>query len=122
MNITIYHNPCCSKSRKTLELIETHGITPNIVEYLDDPPDADTVLTLARLLKIRVIDLLRSGEADFAALTNESSSDDDAALAEGLKNHPRALQRPIVVDEDRKKAVIGRPPENVLELLGDDAT
>jgi len=122
MNITIYHNPSCSKSRKTLELIEKKGITPNVVTYLDNPPDADTVLTLARLLDVRVVDLLRPGEADFAALTEESSPNDDAALAEGLRNHPKALQRPIVVDEDRKKAVIARPPENVLELLGDDAT
>ena len=69
MNITIYHNPACSKSRKTLELIEEHGITPTIVRYIDNPPDSDTVLTLARLLDVRVLDLLRPGEADFAALT-----------------------------------------------------
>lgn len=117
MNITIYHNPACSKSRKTLELIENHGITPKIVEYLKDPPDADTVLNLARLLGLRVLDLLRPAEADFAALTGKTPTDDDAALALGLQNHPKALQRPIVVDETTSRAIIGRPPENVLELL-----
>ena len=117
MNLTIYHNPSCSKSRKTLELIEDHGITPRIVEYLKEPPDADTVLGLASQLGLRVVDLLRPAEDDFAALTRDISTDNDAALAAGLQSHPRALQRPIVVDESAGKAVIGRPPENVLKLL-----
>ena len=117
MKLTIYHNPSCSKSRKTLELIEKQGIIPRIVEYLKTPPDAETVLSLATSLGVRVVDLLRPAEADFAALTENASADDDAALAAGLKNHPRALQRPIVVDEDSGKGVFGRPPENVLELL-----
>jgi len=117
MNLTIYHNPSCSKSRKTLELIEKHGITPRIVEYLQAPPDADTVLGLASQLGVRVIDLLRPAEDDFAALTQDVSTDNDAALAAGLKSYPRALQRPIVVNESTGKAVIGRPPENVLRLL-----
>ncbi len=117
MNLTIYHNPSCSKSRKTLELIEEQGIKPRIVEYLKTPPDADTVLNLARQLGVRVVDMLRPAEADFAALTGKLSKEDDAALAAGLQQHPKALQRPIVVDEDADKAVVGRPPENVLELL-----
>jgi len=117
MNITIYHNPSCSKSRKTLELIETYGIKPTIVEYLKEPPNAETVLSLANCLGIRVVDMLRPAEADFAALTEKAPIDDDSALAEGLKHHPSALQRPIVVDEIARKAVIGRPPENVFELL-----
>ena len=117
MKLTIYHNPSCSKSRKTLELIEKQGITPRIIEYLKMPPDAETVLSLATSLGVRVVDILRPAEADFAALTENASADDDAALAAGVKNHPRALQRPIVVDEDSGKGVFGRPPENVLELL-----
>ncbi len=117
MNITIYHNPSCSKSRKTLEIIEQHGIKPKIVEYLKEPPNADTVLSLAKFLGVRVVDMLRPAEADFASLTEKTSTDDDAALAVGLQNHPKALQRPIVVDETASKAIIGRPPENVLELL-----
>jgi arsenate reductase (glutaredoxin) len=117
MNLTIYHNPSCSKSRKSLELIEEQGITPKIVEYLQTPPDADTVLALASQLGVRVIDLLRPAEDDFAALTKDISTDNDAALAARLKSYPRALQRPIVVNEDTGEAVIGRPPENVLGLL-----
>ena len=117
MKLTIYHNPSCSKSRKTLKLIENHGITPRIVEYLKAPPDADTVLSLATSLGVRVVDILRPAEDDFTALTEHASPDDDAALAAALKNHPKALQRPIVVDEESGKGVVGRPPENVLELL-----
>lgn len=117
MNLTIYHNPSCSKSRKTLELIEEHGIKPKIIEYLKTPPDAETVLKLASQLAIPVVDMLRRAESDFAAIVQSASLDDDAALAAGVRNHPKALQRPIVVDEDAAKAVIGRPPENVLALL-----
>lgn len=118
MNLTIYHNPHCSKSRKTLELIEKNGITPNIVDYLRTPPDCDTVLRLARMLGISVSQMLRPAEPDYAQLTASVSADDDSALAAGLAQHPKALQRPIVVDEDREKAIIGRPPENVLDLIG----
>jgi len=117
MNITIYHNPSCSKSRKTLELIEEQGITPRIVEYLKTPPNAETVLILASQLGVTVADMLRSGESDFAAIVEKASVDDEAALAAALKDHPKALQRPIVVDEDAGRAVIGRPPETVLTLL-----
>ena len=117
MKLTIYHNPACTKSRKTLELIEQHGITPTIVEYLETPPGVETVLRIADMLGMRVIDILRPAEREFAAITQSAASDDDAALAVGLQNHPKALERPIVVDEDAGKAIIGRPPENVLELF-----
>lgn len=117
MKLTIYHNPSCSKSRKTLELIEIHGITPNIIEYLKTPPDAETVLSLANQLGVTVVDMLRPGEDDFTALTGKASTEDNEALAAELKHHPRAMERPIVVDEEAGKAVIGRPPENVLVLL-----
>ena len=117
MNLTIYHNPSCSKSRKTLELIENEGISPTIIEYLKTPPDADDVLRLAAQLGVNVVDMLRPNEDDFAALTGKASLGDNAALAAGLKNYPRALERPIVVDEEAGKAIIGRPPENVLKLF-----
>lgn len=100
-----------------MELIKNYGFIPNIVEYIQAPPDAETVLRLADQLGVSVVAMLRPGEDDYAALLKNIAADDDAALAAGLKNHPRALQRPIVVDEDRGMAVIGRPPENVLELL-----
>ena len=117
MNLTIYHNPACSKSRQTLAILNERGISPTIVEYLKTPPDAETVLDLARKLGASVAEIMRSNEADFAAITAEVSADDDAGMAAGIGAHPKALQRPIVVNEDTGKAVIGRPPENVLELI-----
>lgn len=117
MSITIYHNPACSKSRKTLELIESQGVTPTIVRYLDEPPDAATLVSIAKFLDIPLADLLRQSEDAFTAAGDEVPLQDENALAVWLQAHPRVLQRPIVVDEVNGRAVIGRPPENVLELL-----
>jgi arsenate reductase len=118
MSITIYHNPRCSKSRKTLELLELSGVTPTIVEYLNDAPTAAATLRHAALIGVRVADLLRRGEAEFKDASDLPNLDDDEALAAWLEVHPKVIERPIVVDEENDKAVIGRPPENVLELLG----
>ena len=117
MKITLYHNPNCSKSRKTLNLLKENGIEPNIVTYLTEPPAAESILHLANLLSLKVADLLRKGEEDVTSASDLPSLDDDAALASWIQQHPRTLQRPIAVDEDDDRAVIGRPPENVLELL-----
>ena len=117
MNVTIYYNPRCSKSRKTLELITNTGVRPAVVEYLAEPPVAETILRLAALLSLRVSELLRRGEAEFRSATDLPDLDDDAALAAWIEKNPKVLQRPIVVDEDHSRAVIGRPPENVLQLL-----
>lgn len=117
MNISIYHNPRCSKSRKTLEIIQNSGIRPRIIEYLKEPPDAATTEHLAAMLGLSVADLLRKSEAEFVGADDTPSLGDDAALAAWIAKHPSVLQRPIVVDNDRNRAVIGRPPENVLELL-----
>ncbi len=117
MKITLYHNPNCSKSRKTLELLKKHGIEPNIVSYLTEPPAAESILRLANLMSLRVADLLRKGEEDVTNASDLPSLDDDTALADWIQKHPKTLQRPIVVDEAGERAVIGRPPENVLELL-----
>ena len=117
MAIIIYHNKRCSKSRKTLELIEGAGISPEIVAYLDTPPDGATILELAKLLEISVNGLLRRGEAEFRKADDLPDLDDDTALAGWLSAHPRVIERPIVVDATRHRAVIGRPPENVLALL-----
>ncbi|MCB1844768.1 MAG: arsenate reductase (glutaredoxin) [Halioglobus sp.] len=117
MTLTIYHNPQCSKSRKTLELIQERGITPVIVPYLDEAPTAATTLRLAAALSLPVKALLRTGEQDFKAAMDSLDVNDDRTLAEWLQEHPRLLERPIVIDEVSGKAVIGRPPENVLALL-----
>lgn len=119
MTITIYHNPSCSKSRKTLELIRDRGIEPRIVEYLKTPPDAATILRIAGLLGLPVADLVRpSGEGKQAGGGDATFPSNEAA-AEWLAEHPKRLQRPLVVDEEKSAAVIGRPPEAVLGMLAD---
>ncbi len=115
MAITIYHNPRCSKSRKTLELIQSAGIEPEIVLYLKDTPEAEAIVGLAGKLGVAVADLLRRGESEFKEAADLPDLGDDAALAAWLVRHPIVLERPIVVSGD--KAVIGRPPENVEALL-----
>lgn len=117
MTVTIYHNPRCSKSRKTLELIESRGIRPRIVEYLENPPDPDTLLGLSAMLDLPLEALLRKNEADFAASAEPVPVDDERALSRWLHEHPRVLQRPIVVDDDNGRAIVGRPPENVLQII-----
>lgn len=117
MSITIYHNPNCSKSRKTLEIIESSGIKPKIIEYIKTPPDRDTLLRIAELVGVPLGDLLRRGEADFKDAGSGVPLDNLQALADWLHVHPRVLERPVVIDEDAERGIIGRPPENVLPLL-----
>ncbi|GAB3094954.1 arsenate reductase (glutaredoxin) [Aestuariicella hydrocarbonica] len=113
--ITIYHNPRCSKSRQTLALLQEQGIEPEIVLYLDTPPDADTLKSLLSKLGIGARQLLRKGEDAYKenALSNPELSDEQ--LIEAMTRHPKLIERPIVIKGD--KAVLGRPPENVLELI-----
>ena len=117
MALTIYHNPRCSKSRKTLELIREAGVEPAIVLYLEATPSAAEILGLAQQLGVAVAGLLRRGESSFKDASDLPDLDDDIALAGGLENHPIVIERPIVVDEASGRAVIGRPPENVNALL-----
>ena len=116
--LTIYHNPRCSKSRKTLEILRESGIEPNIIEYLKEAPSADRILLIARLLGVAVADLLRRGEDEFKNAGELPELDDDQALAAWIADNPKVLQRPIVVDDSTGRAVVGRPPESVLELIG----
>ena len=118
MTITIYHNPRCSKSRKTLEIIEASGVAPEVVDYLRNPPPAARILELAAAIGVPVGELVRTHEDAFRAATDRPALDDDAALAAWLSANPSVLQRPIVVDEASGRAVVGRPPENVQALLG----
>ena len=117
MSLTIYHNPRCSKSRKTLELIQEAGVSPNIVDYLSEPPSAARILQLAELLGLTVQELLRRNEADFKDAADLPDLDDNAALAAWVAIHPKVLERPIVVDDGANRAIMGRPPENVRNLL-----
>jgi len=115
MKVRIYHNPRCSKSRQTLELLKQRGIEAEVVEYLQTPPDADTLIDLAGQLGVSLRKLLRTGEDEYRQARNDVDSMDDAALASWLAANPKVLQRPIVVGA--KGARIGRPPETVLEIL-----
>ena len=111
--VTIYHNPRCSKSRQTLALIEERGIEPNIVEYLVSPPSKETLTELLGLLGLSAHQLARPKEDIFKELNLRDA--DDEALISAMVEHPIIIERPIVVSGGR--AVLGRPPENVLELL-----
>lgn len=111
----LYHNPRCSKSRAALDLLQENGIEPEIVRYLDEPLDAQALRDLTRKLGIRPRELLRSGEDEYRSLGLADESVDDDAIIKAMAAHPRLIQRPILVRGDR--AVIGRPPERVLELL-----
>lgn len=114
-DVTIYHNPKCTKSRQTLELLESRGITPRIVPYLDTPPSATELDRILRLLNKEPRDIMRKQEPEYAALGLDNSSLTRSQLIEAMVQHPRLIERPIVVTSG--KATIGRPPENVLAIL-----
>ena len=111
---TIWHNPRCSKSRQTLALLQEHGEEVEIRTYLDDAPSADDIRVALSALGLRAIDITRSGEALFGEL-GLAKTDDDATLIAALAAHPRLIERPIVFKGER--AALGRPPENVLDIL-----
>jgi arsenate reductase len=114
-DLTLYHNPRCSKSRAALELLESRGLTPTVVRYLETPPDADQLRALLAKLGIPARQLLRTGEDEYKQLNLGDAHLDDASLIAAMAAHPKLIERPILVAGDR--AVIGRPPENVLALL-----
>ncbi|MGG2396436.1 arsenate reductase (glutaredoxin) [Pseudomonas sp. SH1-B] len=114
-DLTLYHNPRCSKSRGALELLEARGLQPSIVRYLETPPSAEQLKTLLGKLGISARELLRSGEDEYKALGLADVSLNEAQLIEAMVKHPKLIERPILIAGD--KAVIGRPPERVLELL-----
>ena len=115
MDVTIYHNPRCSKSRQTLELIKKHNIEPNIIEYLKTPPEKQTFKTILKQLQLKPADILRKKEAAFkeTGLDQDNVSDDE--IIEAMIDYPVLIERPIVLANG--KAVIGRPPENVLAII-----
>lgn len=116
MNDRILHNPRCRKSRETLALLKAHGIDLEVVEYLEHPPSKAELRELCRLLDVKPLQLVRTKEALFAELGLATGNGyGDEQWLDVLAQHPRLLERPIVVY--RGKAVLGRPPENVLPLL-----
>jgi len=113
--ISIFHNPRCSKSRGALELLEERGIQPEIVRYLETPPSAAELKALLGKLGIGARQLLRTGEDEYKELDLANPSLGDEQLIQAMVTHPKLIERPIVIVGD--KAVIGRPPEKVLEIL-----
>ncbi len=115
MPITIYHNPKCSKSRQTLELLQQNGITPTIIEYLKTPPTAEMLKKILVQLGLAPRDLLRKKESIYAECKLDNPSLSDDALIDFMIKHPILIERPIVLANG--KAALGRPPEQVLAIL-----
>ena len=114
-DLTLYHNTRCSKSRGALELLEARGLTPTVVRYLETPLSATQIKALLGKLGISARQLLRSGEEEYKTLNLADASLSEQQLIDAIAAHPKLMERPILEVGD--KAVIGRPPENVLELL-----
>lgn len=115
MSVKIYHNPRCSKSRQTLQLIQEQGIEPEIIEYLKTPPSAQELADILKKLGMEPRELMRKSETEYKANGLDDVSLDRQALIQGMVSHPILIERPIVIAND--KAAIGRPPEAVLAIL-----
>lgn len=111
----LYHNPRCSKSRQTLELLRERGVEPEIIEYLKTPPTAAELDRILKLLDREPRELMRTGESEYRELGLDEPGLDRAALIQAMVDHPRLIERPILVTG--KRAALGRPPEDVLEIL-----
>ncbi len=116
MSTKIYHNPRCSKSRQTLQLLEDNGVTPEIIEYLKTPPSKDELKAILKALDMSPRDLMRKGEAEYKENNLADKSLSDEQLIEAMLQYPKLIERPIVVTSDNKFA-LGRPPESVLDIL-----
>ena len=114
--VKIYHNPRCSKSRETLSLLQSNGIEPDVVLYLKTPPDADTIKALLQMLGMgSARELMRQKEELYKSLNLADSHLSEAALIQAMVENPKLIERPIVVANG--KARIGRPPEQVLDIV-----
>ncbi|HGG60705.1 MAG TPA: arsenate reductase (glutaredoxin) [Gammaproteobacteria bacterium] len=113
--VKIYHNPRCSKSRQTLSLLEEQGVQPEIIKYLETPPDEQTLAEILDLLGLEPRELMRKREKEY----KEAGLDDDSLTREEqialMVKYPKVIERPIVIANG--KAAIGRPPEKVLDIL-----
>ena len=114
-DISIYHNPRCSKSRQTLELLQENNISPEIILYLETPPSKSELLTLLKKLGISARELLRTGEDAYKEHGLSDPALTEEQIIDAMLASPKLIERPIVVSGD--KAVLGRPPENVLTLI-----
>ena len=114
--VTIWHNPRCSKSREALKLLENEGIAPEIVRYLDEAPGEAQLRELLKMLGIGARELMRTKEALYKELGLQEITDENA-LIKAMAEHPKLIERPVVIKNG--KAVIGRPPEKVVDLVKD---
>ena len=115
--VKIYHNPRCSKSRDTLSLLKANGIDPEVVLYLETPPDADTLRQLLKMLgMVSARELMRQKEDLYKSLNLGDSQLSEEALIQAMVENPKLIERPIVVNNGQAR--IGRPPEQVLEIIG----
>lgn len=115
MSYTIYHNPRCKKSRETLSILRDHQIEPKVIKYLDHPPSRAELIGICKKLGIQPSKLLRKNEKLFKETYQNMELSADGAL-DAMVKYPKLIERPVVVKEDQ--AVIGRPPENVVKLIG----
>ena len=115
MEVTIYHNPRCTKSRQTLALLERRGLKPRIVEYLENPPSRKRLRQILKLLGLHPRDLMRKGEPAYRESGLDDESLSEADLIAAMVKNPTLMERPIVLANG--KAALGRPPENVLDIL-----
>jgi arsenate reductase len=111
----IYHNPRCSKSRQTLALLEDKGITPTIVDYVNTPPTVETLRQVLKQLELTPRELLRKGEVVYKELGLKDTTLSDEDLIKAMAEHPKLIERPIVIHNGQAK--LGRPPEAVLTLF-----
>jgi len=115
MSVKIYHNPRCSKSRQTLQLLQEQGINPEVIEYLKTPPTIEELKDILQKLAMHPRDLMRKKEAEYKATGMDNTDLDSDALIQGIISSPKLMERPVVLAND--KAAIGRPPEDVLNIL-----
>ena len=115
MSVTIYHNPRCSKSRQTLKILQEQNQDIEIVKYLITPPDMNELEQILNLLELTPRQLMRKGESVYRALNLKSVEHSDTDLMKAMVENPILIERPIVIHGD--KAVIGRPPDNVLKII-----
>lgn len=113
--VTILHNPRCSKSRQALDLLQQHGIAPQIIEYLQTPPNAAELERILSILAMEPRDLMRREEPEYQQQQLDNPTLSREQLIAAMQAHPKLIQRPIVISGN--KAIIGRPPENVLTIL-----
>lgn len=115
MHLLLWHNPRCSKSREALALLRARGVEPTVRAYLEDPPDAAELTRVLALLGVPARELMRRDEAVYRELGLDAAEVDDEARVAAMAAHPVLIQRPVAIGADR--AVIGRPPERVLDLV-----